>query len=74
MRVLEVGCGGGTHSIFMASCLLPRGGLLVSTDFSSDMLNTMKKRFEDLNVSGSFTADKRNRFQISSEEIYLAAK
>jgi len=37
-NILEVACGSGTHSEFIAKNYLQDGGLLVSCDFSREMV------------------------------------
>ena len=46
-RILEVGCGSGTHSEVIALNYLKKGGLLVSCDFSKDMVTRASQRFQD---------------------------
>ena len=46
-KILEVACGGGVHSLFLAKTLLQRGGTLVCTDFSDEMLRRTRTKFED---------------------------
>jgi ubiquinone/menaquinone biosynthesis C-methylase UbiE len=43
--VLEVACGTGTHSEIIAMSYLKKGGVLVSCDFSKDMVAGASKRF-----------------------------
>lgn len=46
--ILEVACATGTHSEIIAMSYLKRGGVLVSCDFSKDMVTgASKKRFND---------------------------
>lgn len=46
--ILEVACGAGTHSEAIAkSWLRNDGGVLVSSDFSSEMVGMLKLRFEE---------------------------
>merc|ERR1711957_277728 len=44
-RLLEVGCGPGLHSELIAKSFTPEKGLLVSCDFSPEMVNKMKTRY-----------------------------
>ena len=44
--ILEVGCGSGSHSEFIAKNYLQKGSLLVSSDFSKDMVTMMQSRYE----------------------------
>jgi len=51
-RVLEVGCGPGLHSELIAKSILqPNGGLLVSCDFSKEMVTIMKRRYDNSEYS-----------------------
>ena len=47
VRVLEVGCGTGTHAEIVATSLLGKEGqpILVSCDFSAEMVKMVDKRF-----------------------------
>ena len=46
-RVLEVACGAGTHSEVIAKGFLSnKGSVLVSSDFSKEMVTKLKERFE----------------------------
>jgi ubiquinone/menaquinone biosynthesis C-methylase UbiE len=53
-RILEVACGAGNHSLVLATTYLKRGSVLVSTDFSSQMMEFTKKRFEDKELGGPY--------------------
>ena len=45
-RTLEVACGPGSHSVLLASNFIPKdGGVLVSCDFSNEMIKMMKKNY-----------------------------
>ena len=46
-RVLEVGCGPGLHSELIAKSFINDGALLVSCDFSPEMVKMMKERYAD---------------------------
>jgi len=46
-RVLEVGCGPGLHSELIAKSFINDGALLVSCDFSHEMVKMMKERYAD---------------------------
>ena len=48
-RILEVACGGGLHSLYLAKTMLQRGSVLVSTDISAEMINLLKTKFDDPN-------------------------
>lgn len=46
-RTLEVACGSGRHSQLLASQYIqPNGSVLVSCDFSSQMVQIMKAKYE----------------------------
>ena len=46
-RVLEVACGSGTHSEMIAKSFLHnKGAVLVSCDFSKEMVSKLKDRYE----------------------------
>ena len=45
-RILEVGCGSGNHSVTISKGFLRDDGLLVSCDFSPEMVRKMKQRYE----------------------------
>ena len=45
--ILEVGCGPGLHSEFIARNYLKEGGVLVSCDFSKEMVVAMKDRYSE---------------------------
>jgi ubiquinone/menaquinone biosynthesis C-methylase UbiE len=46
-RILEVACGGGSHSLYLAKTMLQRGSVLVSTDISAQMIKLSKAKFDD---------------------------
>ena len=45
--ILEVGCGSGMHSEFIAKNYLRRGSLLVSCDLSTRMVQQMSERYQN---------------------------
>ena len=53
-RIIEVGCGPGLHSQLIAKSFMSKGSLLVSCDFSTEMVNKMKARYaaSDLSKEG----------------------
>ena len=53
-RVLEVGCGPGKHSLMIASNFLKNGGVLVSSDFSKNMIQRLGINFTDDNNEFGF--------------------
>ena len=46
-RVLEVACGPGKHSVLLASSFLKVGAMLVSCDFSAEMVKELKNNYEN---------------------------
>ena len=46
-RILEVDCGSGIHTLYFAKTMLKRGGVIVSTDISEEMIKMAKNWFED---------------------------
>jgi ubiquinone/menaquinone biosynthesis C-methylase UbiE len=57
--VLEVGCGPGSHSLILASSFLNRdGGVLVSTDVSSKMIQKLKETYEEESDYGLIPSNK----------------
>lgn len=45
--IIEVGCGPGFHSEFIAKNFLQKNSMLVSCDFSSKMMEMVQKRYEN---------------------------
>lgn len=45
--ILEVGCGPGLHTEFIAKTYLKKDAVLVSCDFSTEMVKQMQTRFQD---------------------------
>lgn len=68
-RILEVACGAGSHSLVLASTYLQRGAVLVSTDFSAEMMVLAKKRFDDKEISQSYTSNPANKYHIIADEV-----
>ena len=56
-RILEVACGSGMHSLFLAKTMLQRGGVLVSCDISDEMINLAKHKFEDQDIKAVIKAE-----------------
>ena len=48
-KTIEVGCGPGKHSLMLASNIMPIGSVLVSTDFSGNMMNKLRNNYADKN-------------------------
>ena len=44
-RILEVACGSGLHSLYLAKTMLQRGSVLTCTDISNEMLKHMNTKF-----------------------------
>ena len=81
-RVLEVGCGPGFHSEQIAkSWINPDHSLLVSCDFSKEMVTLMKKRYEtsefskregvfvQIDAETDFTASETSQIELPNEII-----
>ena len=70
IKILEVGCGSGTGSELVASSMLHKktkdssGSVLVSTDFSYEMMQRTKKKFED----SDYIHGKGNRYHIDETD------
>ena len=65
--VLEVACGAGTHSEVIAKSFLRNdGGILVSSDFSQEMVKTLGQRFEQ----SDFSEIAGNKYVMDSETDY----
>ena len=45
-RVLEVACGSGLHTLYLAKTMLRKGACLVSTDISEEMIRMIKEKFD----------------------------
>ena len=72
-RTLEVACGGGRHSQLLASQYIqPNGSVLVSCDFSNEMVKTMKRKYESEDFD--FQLVKGNKFLIDIDSDYLSMK
>ncbi len=41
-RILEVGCGSGMHTLYLAKTMLLRGATLCCTDISDEMIRMTK--------------------------------
>ena len=66
-RILEVACGSGMHSLFLAKTMLQRGGVLVSCDISDEMINLAKHKFED--PASEYSVIEGNKAVIKTEEL-----
>ena len=65
--ILEVGCGPGLHSEFIARNYLKQGGVLVSCDFSKEMVVAMKDRYQE----SDFSKQPGNVVDIDTETDYV---
>ncbi|TNV76995.1 hypothetical protein FGO68_gene5570 [Halteria grandinella] len=65
-RILEVACGSGMHSLYLAKTMLQRGAVLVSTDISEEMIGMYKEKFEG---DEDFTQLKNNKLSIIKGDI-----
>ena len=67
--VIEVACGPGLHSETLArSFLKGNGSVLVSCDFSSEMVSTMKQRYS----TSDFTKIEGNKVVMNTETDYAS--
>jgi len=46
-RVIEIACGPGKHSLILASNFLKKEGVLVSCDFSKEMVKKVQKNYTE---------------------------
>ena len=67
-RVLEVACGPGKHSLMLASSFLKKGGVLVSSDYSPQMVQLLAKNYS--NEESDFALVPGNKFNIDSSTDY----
>jgi len=44
-RVIDIACGPGKHSLMLASNFLKKGGVLVSCDFSKEMVKKLELNY-----------------------------
>ena len=61
-RILEVACGSGMHSLYLAKTMLQRGSALVCTDISDEMIRLMKDKFDD--PESDYTVIPGNKYDI----------
>lgn len=66
-RILEVACGSGMHSLYLAKTMLQRGSALVCTDISDEMIRLMKDKFDD--PESDYTVIPGNKYDIKDEEL-----
>ena len=65
--IVEVGCGPGFHSEFIAKNYLAKGSLLVSCDFSTSMIETLYRRYQQ----SDFTNNSGNRVHVDLETDHI---
>ncbi len=66
-RILEVACGSGMHSLYLAKTMLARGSALVSCDISEEMIKLTKSKFED--PQSEYFIVPGNKASITVEEL-----
>lgn len=66
-RILEVACGSGMHTMYLAKTMLQRGAVVVSTDISEEMIKMSKKRFED--PKNEYYAIPGNKAKVTASEL-----
>lgn len=66
--MLEVGCGPGKHSTTLATSFLKRGGVLVSCDYSKNMVDNVIERYNSDDTDYSLV--KGNKFVGETEKDY----
>mmetsp|Transcript_12940 Transcript_12940/g.21893 ORF Transcript_12940/g.21893 Transcript_12940/m.21893 type:complete len:140 (-) Transcript_12940:608-1027(-) len=72
-RVLEVACGPGKHSLLLASSFLRNNGsVLVSCDFSIEMVKGLKTNYES--EEADFSKVPGNKFVVDTETDYISLK
>ena len=64
-RILEVACGSGLHSLYLAKTMVSKDSLFVCTDISDKMIDLAKAKFED----PDFLAVPGNRADFRAEEL-----
>ena len=65
-RTLEVGCGPGRHSIMLAQTFLKEGGILVTSDFSKDMVQLMAENYK----TSDYVLVENNKLKIDMESDF----
>ena len=68
MRALDIGCGGGWESIFLAQC----GFDVTGVDFSSNAIQLAKKRAEDAKVQVDFKQGNALALPVEDESVDFA--
>lgn len=66
-RILEVGCGSGMHSTYLAKSMLKRGSCLVCTDISEEMIKLLKAKFE--NPATEYLTPPGNLLYVNASEL-----
>lgn len=72
--IVEVGCGPGFHSEFIAKNYLSNGGLLVSCDFSTSMIKLLNNRYaqsEFLKIEGNTVHVDHLTDFVNSNELFV---
>jgi ubiquinone/menaquinone biosynthesis C-methylase UbiE len=69
-RILEVACGPGRHSHMLATGFMrPKNSVLVSCDFSQQMIQSLKKMYES--DESDFSLVPGNKYLIEDHDEYL---
>ncbi len=66
-RILEVACGSGLHSLYLAKTMLRRGAVLCCTDISEEMIKLTKHKFES--EEAEYSVIPGNKLKIEVEEL-----
>lgn len=66
-RILEVACGSGMHSLFLAKTMLQRGGVLVATDFSEKFIDIMVEKFES--AEEDYSKVEGNKYKVEAKDL-----
>ncbi len=66
-RILEVGCGSGLHSLYLAKTMLQRGSVMCCTDISEEMIKLTKNKFES--AESEYLVIPGNKMQIEVSEL-----
>ena len=66
-RILEVACGPGKHSLLLATSFLKPKGVLISCDFSEEMIKKLKKNY----LESDYNQVPGNLFILEENKNYL---
>ena len=69
-RVLEVGCGPGMHSLHLAQAFLKQKGVLVSCDYSGDMVKRVHENYSQ--KENDYVEVPGNKYFVDTETDYLS--